>query len=48
MAAGADDGEREVLNSLVDDKATSGAWGEVMLAAVRGGLQGAKAYAWST
>ena len=49
VAAGAADGERGVMDSLVDDKAKARApWGEGMLAAVRGGWQGAKVCARST
>ena len=47
-SAGATDGERGVLDSLVADKATARAWGEGMLAAVRSGWHGAKACARST
>ena len=48
IAASAADGERVVLDSLVDDKATAGAWVEEILAAVRDGWQGTKACARST
>ena len=44
-SAGANDGERGVLDSSVADKAKARARGEGMLAAFRGGWHGAKASA---